>query len=271
MGDVAGQQRYVEMMAGSGKLLAADGTIVDVATLLRNLVAVMGGDTGAGGDIEAIRLLAIAALAQLELIEANTDALETINTGIAASNTAIQTAVQLIDNMIGAIGAAHGTGVTILGAKAEGTVPTAVTDGQAVALYADLFGRLVTLYTDLAQSAASVSDIAPAQMAVARWLDWPALTAPDAVTPEANVQDYENITVQFIVATIDTSVGLIVWASVDNGTTWFVAWSGTVLASDLQTNAVTFTGKKYGRIKCEFDAEAGGVAAVVTFKAMAGN
>jgi len=203
--------------------------------------------------------------------DVNMSALVTDLAAIEVINAAIQTAVEAIDNIVGTIDSAHGTGVAVIGGKAESTVPTEVADGDAVAVWFDTFGRLVQLATDIAQSAMSVSDIAPAQMQVARWLDWAALTAPDDETPEANVQDYENLTVEYIIASIDTSVDLIIWASIDGGTTWFELWSDTIDSTEDQTDAVTFTGIAIERIKCEFDAEVGGTNATVTFKAMAGN
>lgn len=185
---------------------------------------------------------------------------------------AIEVAIEIIDNIVGTIGGAHGTGVAVIGMKAESTVPVAVADGQAVAMWGDLYGRMVQLATDVAQSALSVSDIAPAQMQVLRAIDWAALTAPAQETPQLNVQDYENITVQYIIATIDTSVDLKIWGSIDGGTTWFLMTpTFTVLAADPQSAAISFSGVKVGRIKCEFDAEVGGTNAVVTFKVMCGN
>ncbi len=284
MTDAALGQVRDSMLAGSGKLLRADGSVLDVTAALESLVAVLGGDTGAGGDLDAIRLIAIAQLNQLQLIEGNTDALETINAFIrtaveaiqvsnatlVTSNAAILTSAELIDNMIGAIGVAHGTGVSVIGGKAESTVPAEVADGESVALYVDTFGRLIQLFTDLAQNAASVSDIAPAQMAVARWSDWVALTAPAQVTPVATVLDYNKITAEYIIANIDTSVDLILWGSIDRGISFFPIWEDTIDNTELQTDAVIIEGK-FDQIYGEFEGEAGGVAATVTFKIEAGN
>jgi len=200
--------------------------------------------------------------------------LATDDVAIAAVITAIGTVVTAIETAsayVGIIGSAHGTGVAVIGGKAESTVPTEVADGEAVAVWLDTFGRLVQLATDVAQNALSVSDIAPAQMQVAKWLDWAALTAPDDETPEANVQDYENHTIQYTIATIDTSVDLVIWGSIDGGVSWFPMSRFTVLAADEQIDTVIFSGVKVERIKCEFDGEVGGVAAVVTFALMSGN
>ncbi len=249
--------------ADSGLMLKADGTVYDLQAALANLVAILGGGGEAGTDLDDIRIATEAALVFLAAIDAS-------NTNIDASNTNIETAVQLIDNMIGAIGVAHGDGVGVMGMKAESTVPTEVADGEAVAIWGDTFGRLVQLFTDVAQNAASVSDISPAKMQIARWLDWAALTAPGQETPEANVQDYDIIKVQYIIAAIGVSVDLIIWGSIDGGATWYPKLRWTVLAADEQTDAVLFSCDKDERIKGELDAEDGGTP-TVTFKVLAGN
>jgi len=249
-----------QVVPSSGKLVGADGVEVDFVALLQSIAAGVGGT----GDIDAIRVLAAAQLVQLEQIRAT-------NTTINTSNAAIQAATEILDNIVGVIDSAHGTGIAVIGGKAESTVPTEVADGDAVALNVDTLGRLVQLATDLAQNALSVSDIAPAQMQKAAWVDWATLTSPDDETPEAVILDYENLTVQYIIARIDTSVDLIVWGSIDGGTTWFQMWADTIDSTEQQIDTVTFSGIAVERIKCEFDGEDGGTAAEVTFKVVAGN
>ncbi len=243
-----------------GRVYTADGTVYDWQAALASIVASLGGSEAAG--IDELVAIAQAQLVQLEQIQAT-------NAASATSNAASATSLALIDDTVGTIDSAHGNKVSVVGAKAEGTVPTEVADADAVALWADRLGRLITLYTDLSQSAASVSDIAPAQMQKAKWEDWAALTAPDDETPEANVQDFENLTVEYVVASIGTSVDLKIWGSIDGGTTWFLLTDTIqVLANGVE--AVSFSGLAIERIKCEFDAEDGGTP-TVTFKLMAGN
>jgi len=185
-------------------------------------------------------------------------------------NTAIQAAVQIIDNIVGTHAAAAPTGLVMLGGVAETTVPVAVTDGQAVRANMDEYGRFRSTEFDPGLSAAQVSDVAPAQMQVMIETGWAALSAPAAETPVLDVRDYENITVEYIIATIDTSVDLIVWGSFDN-VTWFPMHAFTVLAADDQDDSVVFSSVKVAFMKCEFDGEVGGTNAVVTFKVMCGN
>ena len=269
MADVSSIERAARG-AGSGLLLDVNGKVVDVTALLQRIVAGIG--SGSEADFDMLLAIAQAQLVQLEQIQGTNAALNTVAAAIQAISADIRTAAQIIDNYVGVIDAAHGTGVAVLGGKAETGVPVAVADGDAVAIRMDAYGQLIQLATDVAQGALSVNDIAPAQAQTARWLDWVALTAPDQETPSAVVQGYENITVQYVIATIDTSVTLKIWGSIDNGTTWFLLTPAiTVLAADAQSDAVFFAGVAVERIKCEFDAEAGGVAATVTFKAMAGN
>ena len=68
-------------------------------------------------------------------------------------------------------------------------------------------------------------------------------------------------------AAIDTSVDLIVWGSIDGGTTWFQIGT-TVQALVDGTGYVEASGMQLDKLKCELDAEAGGVAVTVTFKYM---
>ena len=162
--------------------------------------------------------------------------------------------------------------VVVAGAVAEATVPTELADGEVGNPWYDTFMRGVVAGYDAAQNALSVSDISPAAMQVARWLDWVALTTPGDETPPANVQDYSHFTIEYVIASIDTNVTLKFWGSIDGGVTWFLLTDALVkIASDDQTDTISFDNMAIERIKCEFDDETGGTAATVTFKVMAGN
>ncbi len=95
---------------------------------------------------------------------------------------------------------------------------------------------------------------------------WAALADP-GYTPVIDVRLKTNHTILYSIASIDTSVGLIVWGSLD-GTIWFVMDAWTVLAADLQDDTREISGFGTVYLKCEFDAEAGGNAAAVTFQYM---
>ena len=211
-----------------------------------------------------------AALVILAAIEASSAASAVDLAALEIINTDIRTAVQIIDNIVGTHDAAAPTGLAMMGGVAETTVPAAVADGDAVRANMDEYGRARSAEFDPSLSAASVTDVSPAQMQVMIETGWVALTAPGAETPVLDVRDYENITVEYTIATIDTSVDLIIHGSLDN-VTWFPMSAFTVLAADDQDDAVIFSGVKVTYLKCEFDAEVGGEAAVVTFKVMCGN
>ena len=219
---------------------------------------------------EATAVAVEASLTILSAIQASSAASAVDLAAMEVLLTDIRTAVQIIDNIVGTHDAIAPAGIAMVGGVAETTVPAAVADGDAVRLNMDEYGRLRLVELDPALSAAQVSDVAPAQMQVLIETGWVALTAPAAETPVLDVRDYENITVEYTIATIDTSVDLIIWGSLDN-VTWFPMSAFTVLAADDQDDAVTFSGVKVAYIKCEFDAEVGGTAAVVTFKVMCGN
>jgi len=283
-----------KMYPGAGTLVRDNNTVLDAtATLEAILARLVQIQTNTGGDdpvnletiMQAVQAACEVSAADLDatvatLIAIRDAALDIRNSSAASAadlaaleliNTAIQAAVETIDNTVGTHGVAAPTQVLMQGQYAEGTVPPAVTDGQVVRPWYDLCGRLVQLATNLAQASLDVSDVAPAQMQIQKETGWTALSAPAAETPAINVQDYENHTVEYIIETIDTSVDLIIWGSIDGGTTWFKLSEFTVLAADDQTDSVVFTGVKVEQIKCEFDAEVGGTAAVVTFKIMSGN
>ena len=210
-----------------------------------------------------------AALVILAAIEASSAASAVDLAALEIINTDIRTAVQIIDNIVGTHDAAAPTGLAMMGGVAETTVPAAVADGDAVRANMDEYGRARSAEFDPSLSAASVTDVSPAQMQVMIETGWVALTAPDDLTPVLDIRDYENVTVVYVIASIGTSVDLRIEGSLDNSN-WFALSAFQVLAADDQTDAVTFSGVKAAYLRCEFDAEDGGTP-TVSFQVMAGN
>ena len=282
-------QKYNNTSPATGRMLRSNDTILNLAQLLeRMLTAVQNIDVDIDSvtintqevedALERIRLLTVITnnliaagnvdLAALEVLVAAGNALLTT---IDADTGGILTAVQLIDNMIGTIGSAHGTGVGVIGMKAEGTVPTEVADGQTVAVWGDRFGRLVQLFTDLATQTAMITDTAPAQMQKSFETGWAALTAPDDESPEKITRDYENITfVDIIDIGGNDSMDVIHWGSLDEGANWFQMGDTEQYTAD-GVYAVTFTGVAVERVKTEFDAEAGNTDGTLTPQLGLGN
>ena len=261
-----------KMYPGAGTLVRDDNTVLDAtATLEAILARLMQVVTNTGGD-DPVNLETImqAVQAACEAIQGSSAASAADLAALELINTAIQAAVETIDNTVGTHDAVVPTQVLMQGQYAEGTVPTAVADGDVVRPWYDLYGRLVQLATNLAQSSLDVTDVAPAQMQKLFETGWAVTTAPGAETPELDIQDYENILVEYVIADIGTSVDIIVWGTIDSGTTWFPIASFQVLAAEDQTDSVIFSGVPIQRIKCEHEAEVGGTP-TIAFKVSAGN
>lgn len=150
-------------------------------------------------------------------------------------------------------------------------VPAEVAAGVLASPWMDTFRRLVLFGSDLAQSALSVSEVAPAQMQVLVETDWVALTAPGQETPIINIQDHENHTIAYIISFGGcTDVDLIAWGSLD-GTNWFKLWEDNITSAEDNPDAITLSGVKARYLKCEFKAENGDTDATVVFQLMSGN
>ena len=212
-----------------------------------------------------------AALVILAAIEASSAASAVDLAALEIINTDIRTAVQIIDNIVGTHDAAAPTGLAMMGGVAETTVPAAVADGDAVRANMDEYGRARSAEFDPSLSAASVTDVAPAQMQVMIETGWVALTAPGAETPVLDVRDYENHTVVY---SIDIGgcddVDLIIWGSID-GTLWVPLWEDNITSAETLDDSVELTGVQITYIKCEFESENGDTDAVISFQVTSGN
>lgn len=189
------------------------------------------------GTATAVNAGAANAGTQRVILASNDPAVGLLTT-IDADTGDMVTSLQLLDNIVAAVGAAHGTGIAVIGFKAETTVPTAVNDGEGVAAWADEYGRLVIAGYDPAQAAVSVSDVAPAVMQISG-----PTTLLDAVTangasPAKNVQDYHNHTFLIIATNVTTGAHVLIEASLD-GTNWVTITNHSIVANGNYYTAIS--------------------------------
>lgn len=297
-----------DMIPSAGTMVREDGTVLDVTATLESLLARLvqivtntGGDdpvnletimqavqvaceaiqlsnASIDGRMEGVRTFTqetanSTAGSHLELIEIHAvqDQLLALSEQIRDLTVNIEASLDTLDDAVGTHDSAAPASVLMQGQYAESTTPAAVADGDAVRPWYDLYGRLVQLATNLAQSTIDVTDAAPAQMQVLIETGWAALTAPGALTPTIDVRDYENHTIAY---DIDiggcTDVDLIVWGSID-GTLWFPLWEDNITSAETLEDAVQFSGVQVTYIRCEFEAEAGDTDATIVFQITSGN
>lgn len=190
------------------------------------------------------------------------------------NTTAIKTATELIDDAIATIGSAFSGKVIVLGAKAESGVPTAVTDGQGVALWANLFGQLILHGANLSEGSQNVTDVSPAAMATIKEVEWDALDAAAEETPAIDIQDVSHHTYAVFPSGFGAGeeAGFIIWGSLDDGVTWFIVDSWTLdgdIAADILPGYREISGFKMQKTKVELDTLTG--AAAFTIMYMGGN
>lgn len=274
-------QTYLGTPAVPGKMLKSDDSILNISELLELMLTAMQNvsinidSVNINTDevesiLSQIRELTIDGNNLLAAIDADTSAMVVDLAAIEVINTAIETAVEIIDNIVGTPGSAFSGDVAVIGGPAESTVPTERADREAVEAWLNTFGQFVNPSHDLATGTDLVTDASPAQMQKQFETGWAALTAPDDLTPTLDVQDYENITFTTVVDIGgNDSVDVIFWGSLD-GTNWFQMGDTEQYTAD-GTWAVTFTGVAIKYIRCEFDDEAGDTDATVTFMVGNGN
>lgn len=222
-------------------------------------------------SLDALVSIQDAARTALQAIQNSSAAGAVDLAAIEVINTAIQTAVEVIDNYVGTAGAAAPAGIAVIGGVAETTVPAAVADGLAVDINWDEYGRHRDAAFNAAQSAGDVTDVAPAQMQVLIETGWVQLDTPGQETPARDVRDYENHTVVYLIDIGGcTDVDLRIWGSID-GTNYFLMWEDNILSTEDLTGGVTFSSVQITYIKCEFEAEAGDTDALVNFYLTSGN
>lgn len=152
--------------------------------------------------------------------------------------------------------------------RAEAGVPTEVADGAPVRSWDDTMGRRVPKGFDLSQDAQQVVDVAPALL-LAPITTFIQLTA-QGETASVNVENAHHLTLQIVVAAIDTSVDYNVQGSLDD-TNWFDLETADVQKTANGTFFLRYENLKAKFVRFSFRAEAGGTAVTLDVDLMAGN
>jgi len=129
-----------------GNLATLAGVVASARAAVNPIVGQSGVQGGAGGSTATTQRVAIATDANSISGTVTANAGTNLNTSalaLEATQAAVKTAVELIDNASVAHGATAVAGVTQVGFEARGTMPAPVADGQAVRPKATLLGKIV--------------------------------------------------------------------------------------------------------------------------------
>ena len=115
---------------------------------------------------------------------------------------------------------------------AQSGVPSEASDGDAVALWVDQYGRIVIKGYNFSQDALNVVEQAPAEMQTLEFIDDPLL---DAVTAtghsfEVDASQYNRANFQIVASSVSSGATIQIQASHD-GTNWAVL-SDNVISAD---------------------------------------
>ena len=180
---------------------------------------------------------------------------------IKSATSAVQT---FITNYRAAIAAAAPTDVVQVGGQVQTGVPAAAANNTLVPLLVDPYRRLVPYGANLGEGTIDVSvQSTPGKPVPLIEATWDALADP-GVTPTLDVRSWKNFTVQWVVTSVDTSVDLIIWVSINNGVSFFQIVPTIQLLVDT-TDFLEVDNFACTHLYCEFSAEAGGNAAAVQF------
>ena len=122
-----------------------------------------------------------------------------------------------------------------IGGKAESTVPTEVSDGDAADYWIDTFGRLIIKGTNLGQEALDVNEVAPALLQSINTVNLNAVgSSPGSnVGAWVNVSDYANKTIYYQFTSGTTGpMEVTLDASHDAGSTVYAIGSNNFDAAD---------------------------------------
>jgi len=175
-------------------------------------------------------------------------------------------AVEIIDDAVAANAGAP-TKIVNVGATVESTVPTELTDGQLGALWIDTFKRLVLKGYNLGAGSLDTSEVAPA-LTMTSTGTWTTLTAAGN-TAVIDFSQYNALSVQVVVAAIDTSVTYGIYGSND-GTNFGIIGS-TITRTANGTYMEYFGGEKFKYIMFTFVSEVGGAAVTLAPTYFCGN
>jgi len=226
--------------------------------------------------------------ANLQVGDADVDAanpvnvLDTNSAAMLAAQQDIETAVELIDDVVGTIGANFSGKVAVVGGQVESTIPDEEDDTDAAPLWLDPFRRLVIAGYDLGEDALGVIDRDPALMATSQPGGQDTLTDPGDGDVD-NVEDFHHFTYQAVVDIGGcTDIVVRVDGSLDGTSYGVMSLDSTAVANAAYTNnlvtisasgtyllIVKSTKAKY--LKPVFVSETDDTDATVTFTPMFGN
>lgn len=125
-----------------------------------------------GGSLVAVNVNVVSGLINIGSVSATVDSIymQSGNVAITSGNVSITSGTVFVTsgNFTGsvygttAIDSALSSNPVFIGTKAEGSVPTEVAGGDAVAVWHDTFGRQVNKSTNLGLSAEDVNEVSPA-------------------------------------------------------------------------------------------------------------
>ena len=236
--DANGAYRIVGVDAGGRILISAEIEVGDIqigAVELKDHDSGVRADIAADGAQNALYVQSNSLLTRLNLLLSEATG-TTMNTRLGA----IETATEIIDNIVGAAGGADPGGIAIIGSLAETTVPGAAADGSPVQLNMDEYGRPRLAGYDPATGALQIEDVSPAQMQKVGPQTITQLTGPGGSVESIDVQDYENVTIVVAVDIDDgTYVDFGIQLSQDGGASWGL---GVISGNDGTGGGITVNG-----------------------------
>ena len=203
---------------------------------------------------------------------------------VADSSGDTTTRVTLSDSAHDTVDSAAGDVVVQMGAKAESTIPTEVSDADAVNPWYDTFGRPISKTTDLSTLTNQITDIAPAKTSFSLVTGITQLTATGD-TAEQNVENHDLVGYSFTLASLEGAANVVVHLQGTlDGTNFFTlgplensVQEGMTLSGNLATvvsNGTYFlrvNNVKVKQVRFNWLSESSGTAAVLDVDFMAGN
>jgi len=165
-----------------------------------------------------------------------------------------------------AISAAVSVNPVYVGGKAESTVPTEVSDGDAVDYWVDTFGRLINKSTNLSQNSMDVSEIAPAMLQSINTVN---LSAVGSLTGSnvgawVNVSDFNTKSIYYEFTSGLTGSMATIWeASPDAGSTAYTVGSYYYFETSENRYDTNTEHHEYMRLRTAFN-EGGTLTATIT-------
>lgn len=166
-----------------------------------------------------------------------------------ANSNSIKTSVELIDDAVGTIDSAFSGKVLVTGAKAESSVPTEVSDADAVAPWFDTFGRQVISGANLGLNAIDVNEVSPALLQSFDFLALDAVTATGA-SNVVNCLNYSKLTFYIVASSVSSGATVKVQSSPDN-VSWYDENSSAIGTNGVTKVSITDEKLKYVRVNID--------------------